>query len=200
MPYLDSPRSPKSASQTLQQKSLLTLPPQSERERGGGVICKLRGALLGDRSMSRTPPPTHTHTQSGMIRKTSPVHLKDLTKGTKNSIGVWWLPSGGKCWGVHPCPTEQRSPLTTRERSHFHRLLAHSCSSHRSRPARDSPGKSVLPGQQKPGGEGGCLPVRPLGYLPRSQLLRTSSMAYGKRSDCAHPPGTPAQSLVEKVR
>lgn len=27
------------------------------------------------------------------------------------------------------------------------------------------PGHSILPGQQKPGGEGGRLPVRPLGYL-----------------------------------
>ena len=55
-----------------------------------GVICKLRGALLGHRTMSAAP----SQACSGRFS-----HLKDLTKGARNSIGVWWLVAGG--WLQH---------------------------------------------------------------------------------------------------
>lgn len=158
------------------------------------MICKLRGALLGDRTMSGTP----SQARSGRFL---PVHLKHLPKGARNSIGVWWLPSDGKCWGVHPCPRAENPDLGEEEPLSQAVRTQHTPAAPvalATGPSRDSAGRASCQDSRNPVERAGAY-LRAL-WATCGRLLRTSSTANGKQSDCAHPPGAPARSWVEKVR
>lgn len=138
-----------------------------------------------------------------MFREISLVHLKDPTRGARNSkslqVSLRWEVLG--CI-PHP-PSSRESPSARRRGDTFPGYSVLRVKVHSGLQLQQPQVLRRVPGQRprKPGGwRGRRLPARPLGHLPGGRLLRTSSLASGEQSASAHPPGTPERSPAQKVR
>lgn len=103
-----------------------------------------------------------------MFRESFLVHLKAPNMAARNSRSLL----ASLRWEVLGCtsrPTEQRNPLTQREKeSPIHRLLCSPSEVHSGlqRLQPQVPPKEPLAETAEPSGEGGRLPVPALGHLP----------------------------------